>query len=245
MSLISKMEILSVTMSIKETVETKVMQAIKRNTYFSNLSPEQMTALAQITHLERYKEGELIFREGDKATRFFIVVSGLVQVYKISKEGKEIIFHLFGPDEFFAELPVFGKEKTYPAYAMCLKPTQVLAIDGEGFRQLIENQPDMLLNVLLRFAQRLRRFSSLIEDLALRNVDSRLAKYILSVSVNTPGKAKIQIHKKTLAAILGTVPETLSRSFKKLADQGIIQTHEHEIQILDQAGLEKVASLEE
>jgi CRP/FNR family transcriptional regulator len=205
------------------------------------LSDEQLEALSAIASVQCFDEGELIFTEGTEATSFFIVLSGKVQIYKISREGKEVILHLFGPGEMFAEVPIFSGIPKYPANVLCLEKTEVLCIQGEGFRQLVARYPEMGMNILVVFAKRLHEFNGLIEDLALRTVDSRLSKYLLSVSENSPDKAVIRIHKKTLASILGTIPETLSRTFKKLSNDGLIRMEGNKVHLLNRKGLAGLA----
>jgi CRP-like cAMP-binding protein len=220
-------------------------ETLKRLFYFRLLNDDQLDRLEAISATHRYRAGELIFSQGEEATAFFIVLGGKVQIYKLSREGKEMILHLFGPGDVFAEVPVFSGIPKYPANSLCLEDTEVLSIQGSGFRELVLEYPDMALSMLSVFAQRLHRFSEIIEDLSLRTVDSRLAKYLLSVSENSPNKALIYIHKKTLASILGTIPETLSRTFKKLADKGLIQVEENRIQLLDREQLAIIAGVEQ
>lgn len=216
-------------------------ERIKRIFYFRLLNEEQLQAMAAISSVQSFSEGELIFPEGMEATSFFVVLSGKVQIYKISREGKEMILHLFGAGEIFAEVPIFSGIPKYPANALCLEKTEVLSIQGEGFRQLVARYPEIGMNILTVFAKRLHQFNGLIEDLALRSVDSRLAKYLLSLSENSPDKAVIRIHKKTLASILGTIPETLSRSFKKLSNEGLIRMEGNKVHLLNRKGLAGLA----
>jgi CRP-like cAMP-binding protein len=216
-------------------------ERIKRLFYFRQLTDEQMAALSPLCNILKFSEGELIFQEGEEATGFYIVLSGKVQIYKISREGKEMILHLFGPGEMFAEVPIFSGIPKYPANSLCMTDCEILSIQGEGFRSLVMQHPDIALSILTVFAKRLHEFSEIIEDLSLRTVDSRLAKYLLSVSENSPEKAVIQIHKKTLASILGTIPETLSRSFKKLSNEGLIQVEGNRIHLLNREGLETLS----
>jgi len=216
-------------------------ERIKRLFYFRQLTDEQLNALVSLCAIQRFEEGELIFQEGESAQAFYIVLSGKVQIYKISREGKEMILHLFGPGEMFAEVPIFSGIPRYPANSLCMAPSEILSIQGKGFRTLVMAHPDIALSILTVFAKRLHEFSEIIEDLSLRTVDSRLAKYLLSVSENSPDKAVIQIHKKTLASILGTIPETLSRSFKKLSSEQLLKVEGNKIHLLDRAGLETIA----
>ncbi len=204
-------------------IEGPIPERLKRLFYFRLLSEAQLDALAALCTLLKVEAGTLIFLEGDPAEAFFIVLSGKVQIYKTSLEGKEMILHLFGAGEMFAEVPIFSGIPRYPANALCLENAQVLRIDGPGFHQLVSLNPELALNLLVVFAKRLHHFNDLIEDLSLRTVDSRLAKYLLSLSDNASNQAIIRINKKTLAAVLGTVPETLSRSFKKLTQENLLR----------------------
>lgn len=218
-----------------------IQDKLKRLFYFRLLEGAQLEALASLCTVLHFEEGELIFNEGEEAHAFYIVLSGKVQIYKISREGKEMILHLFGPGEMFAEVPIFSGIPKYPANSLCMERCEILRIDGEGFRKLVTQNPELGLNILIVFAKRLHKFSEIIEDLSLRTVDSRLAKYLLSVSENSPDKAVIRIHKKTLASILGTIPETLSRTFKKLANDGLLKVEGNKIHLLNRKGLSTLA----
>ncbi|MCA9840532.1 MAG: Crp/Fnr family transcriptional regulator [Cyanobacteria bacterium HKST-UBA03] len=218
-----------------------IRDTLKHLFHFRLLEDDQLDALAIISSRRTYQAGELIFSQGEEATAFYIVLSGKVQIYKISTEGKEMILHLFGVGEAFAEVPIFSGIPKYPANSLCMENSEILVIQGDGFRALVRQYPDIALNILSELARRLHEFSDLIEDLSLRTVDSRLARYLLSVSENSQDKAVSYIQKKTLAAILGTVPETLSRAFKKLSEKGIIEVEGNHIHLLDRDTLDKMA----
>jgi CRP/FNR family transcriptional regulator len=222
-----------------------VRDTIKRLFHFRLLDDEQLDAMAAICNIRSYPAGDLIFMQGEEAHCFYILLGGKVQIYKISREGKEMILHLFGPGDIFAEVPVFSGIPNYPANSLCTEDVQVLAIEGKGFKALVQENPDMALSLLSVFAQRLHKFSEIIEDLSLRTVDSRLAKYLLSLSENSPDKAVIYIQKKTLAAILGTIPETLSRTFKKLSEKGLIEVQDNRIHILEREDLSVIAGADQ
>jgi CRP/FNR family transcriptional regulator len=222
-----------------------VQDTLKRLFHFRLLNDQQRASLAAICTIRKYRAGELVFSQGEEATAFYIVLGGKVQIYKMSREGKEMILHLFGPGDIFAEVPIFSGIPQYPANSLCTEDSEVLEIEGAGFRTLVQDHPDMALSLLSVFAQRLHKFSELIEDLSLRTVDSRLAKYLLSVSENSPDKAVIYIHKKTLAGILGTIPETLSRTFKKLTEKGLIQVEENRIHLLNRDALISMAGIDQ
>lgn len=218
----------------------KLSEALKKTYFFDALSDEEVNLISSTARLLHLKTGDKIFNEGDDATSFYIVCSGQVQVFK-SGEGKEIILHLFGPDDIFAEFPIFSGIKKYPASAMCLKETELLAIEGKPFREAVVTKPQILMKMVVRMSQRLREFNALIGDLSLRSVDARLAKYLLYISKDTPAEAAVEVQKKTLASILGTIPETLSRTFKRFSADGIISIKNQQIHILNREALQQIS----
>lgn len=228
-------------MAISNTTTATLIDLLKSQFCFTSLNYSQLSAISQFTSVRILESGQPIFNQGEEATHFFIVESGEVQVYKLSAEGKEMILHLFGPGEVFAEVPVFNNFPNYPASALCRKPTQLLAIEGPAFRQLLTEQPEIALAMLSVFAMRLHQFSHTIEDLALRSVDARLARYLLTLSELSPGSPHLVIQKKTVAAILGTIPETLSRALKKLVQEGLIEMQGSQITLCNASQLQQRA----
>lgn len=216
--------------------------ALKDIYYFSGLSDDQLAELSRTAYWTHFDEGNLLFSQGDPANAMFAILAGRVQLYKISRDGKQFILHIFGPGELFAEVPVFSDIPYYPAYAIALEPTDCIGFKAGEFRQMVMAQPLIALATLSVFARRLHEFSALLEDLSLRTVDGRLARYLISVADNATGSAAIHVQKQTLASILGTIPETLSRTFKKLSADGLIDVKGSSIKILDRAALNKLAS---
>lgn len=225
-------------------VPTDIQQLLQTSPYFNVLNSEQLELLSGITQKQQFPAGSHIFGEGEPLNAFYSILAGQVQISKISNEGREIILHLFSEGEIFADFPFFSDMNTYPATAICLEETTVLAINGHQFKTLVMENGKMAFNILSRLGARLKKFNDLIGDLSLRNVESRLAKYLLTVSEISSEKVVIQFHKKTLAAIIGTVPETLSRCFKKLADDAIVDIRKNEIHILDRQALARLANMD-
>jgi len=212
---------------------------------FNGLTERQLAELALIVSDQHYKRGTTIFAEGDRGVGFFILVEGQVKIYKMSMDGKEQTLHIFGPGEPFAEAAVFTG-KSYPAYADTLQDSRVLFIPRDSFVSLIENNPALAMNMLGALSQRLKKFAGMIEALSLKEVPGRLASHLLLLSGQQGGdEFALNIGKAQLASILGTIPETLSRIFKKLSEAGYIEVQGARIRIVDREGLEALASGEE
>jgi len=202
------------------------------------LPAEQVEQLARIALAQTYAKGEIIFQAGDEGSGFFIIVSGRVKVYKTSIEGKEQILHLFGAGDHFAEVPAFDGQN-FPASAMALETSELLFFPRTSFLNLLQDQPILAIKILGVFARHLRIMAQLVEDLSLKEVPGRLATYLLYLSDrnNSSDLVELDMTKSQLAALLGTIPETISRVFAKLSAEDIISTNGSKIKLLDRQRL--------
>jgi len=213
---------------------------------FSELEIKELRQITAISSISRYKRNDIIFLEGERYRGFFIVLKGTVKVFKTSSEGKEYVLHLVNPPQAFADVPLF-EGGNYPANAQALEDCVLLFIPKQGFIELLRENPTISLKMLAGFAKRLKSLSRQVEDLSLKEVVNRLARYLVDElerngTENLPEPfLKLPISKSTLAAHLGTITETLSRTFKKLQDEGIIQVHGKKIFVQDFARLKELA----
>lgn len=205
---------------------------------FQNLSAEQLEALANIAIPQHYKKGETLFLEGDAGTGFFVVKTGRVKVFKLAPGGKEQILHLFGPEEHFAEVPAFDGGN-FPASAAAIEKTEVVFIPRQAFLAVLQQHPALAIAILSTFARHLRRLAHLVDTLSFKEVPERLASYLLSLSDRAAGSdwIELDLSKGQLAALLGTIPETLSRAFYKLSQEGLIESNGSQIRICDRGQL--------
>lgn len=205
---------------------------------FGGLPSRQIDDIAAIAVEKSYEKGETIFLEGDRGIGFFMVGEGRVKIFKVSSGGKEHILHIFGEGEPFGEVPVFHGQP-FPANAEALMRTRTLFFPRDRFVHLVEANPTMALNMLAVLSMRLRRFAAQIENLSLKEVPARLAGYLLYLSEEQDGAEVVQldISKGQLASLLGTIPETLSRIFAKMSEEGLIKVNGRFIHLLDRDGL--------
>lgn len=221
---------------------TTLIEQIASISLFNGLPADQIEALTMITIENSYLKGENIFSEDEQATGFYAVLSGRVKVFKLSSEGREQILHIFGPGEVFGEVPVFAGKK-FPATADAMEASRILFFPRDSLIRLIEKNPAIALNMLAVLSKRLRSFTSMIDDLSLREVPGRLAKHLLYLSEQKQNSHDLELNitKGQLASLLGTIPETLSRILTKMAEQGIIESDGRKIRILERDTVEDLA----
>jgi CRP-like cAMP-binding protein len=212
-------------------------EALRKTPLFFDLPPEDMDRIGGISAMRRYGKREAIFREGDPADGFFVVVSGSVKVFKLSADGKEQVLHILEAGQSFAEATIFEGGR-FPASAEALGDCDLLFLPKRPFIELLEKNPKMAVRMLGSLSRWLKRMTDLVENLALRDVEARLV-FFVSEEMSTRGVPirdgavyEIPVSKNVLASRLGTVPETFSRTLKKLQEEGKIRVKGNQIRIL-------------
>lgn len=215
---------------------------------FSQFEVSELRQISGFSSVKRFKKHDTIFLQGDPYSGFYLVLKGKVKVYRISAEGKESIVHLIRPFDPFAEVPLFEQLKHYPVSAQALEESVVFFIPKDDFINFIEAHPQIYFKIITGFAKKLRELTTRLESLATNEVTTRLANYLIQeLNQSALGKQNgkrtviLDIQKSTLAGYLGTITETLSRTFKKLQDEKIIEVDGKQITILDFARLKELA----
>ncbi|MDZ7698573.1 MAG: Crp/Fnr family transcriptional regulator [Deltaproteobacteria bacterium] len=220
----------------------KTIATISKAVLFNGLPETHIEQVAEIALKQSFNKGELIFSEGDDGNGFFLVVDGLVKIFKLSLDGKEQILHIFGPGEPFGEVPVFSG-RAFPANAEAIQESRLLFFPRKAFVNLIHKTPSLALNMLAVLSMRLRQFTVQVENLSLKEVPARLAAYLIYLSAEQENKkaVELEISKGQLASLLGTIPETLSRIFQKMNAQHLIEVKGRRITFLDYPALEELS----
>lgn len=209
---------------------------------FNGLTEEQLEQVQLITSSREMSRGELIFSEGDEGNGFYVVVEGRIKIFKLSPEGKEQILHIIGPGEPFGEVAVFAG-RSFPANAQAINNSRLLFLPRSDFVDLISSNPSMAMEMLAVLSMRLRQFTMQIESLSLKEVPGRLASYLMLMASeqSDPESVDLPISKGQLASLLGTIPETLSRIFARMSQQGLVQVQGRTILLKDKPGLVDLA----
>jgi CRP-like cAMP-binding protein len=220
----------------------EIVERLMEIPLFEGLPKDQLGDLASIALAKPYGRGATIFTEGESGTGFYVLLEGRVKIFKLSPDGKEQILHIFGPGEPFGEVPVF-EGRAFPANAEALDSSRALYFPRTAFVSLIERNPSLAMSMLGVLSRRLRTFTVLVDNLSLKEVPGRLAAHLLYLSrdVQNTDDVELDISKGQLAAMLGTIPETLSRILARLTKHGYIESDGRRIRILDRSGLKELA----
>ncbi|HRI14883.1 MAG TPA: Crp/Fnr family transcriptional regulator [Verrucomicrobiota bacterium] len=202
-----------------------LMSTLRSCQLFAGLRTEDLQAVANLVTVRTLTKGEYLFHEGEPATGFYLVQKGAINVHRVNAAGKEQVIHVFRAGETFAEAAL-ATERGYPADARAVEASQVLQIQKSGFVDLLKRHPEIALRILGSMSAHLRVVVSQLEDLTLKDVETRLANWLIKrCPAGESGPVTIELRgtKRTLAAELGTVSETFSRSLAKLRGQHLLE----------------------
>lgn len=215
---------------------------LKQVPLFSGLNSLDIERVSRLVIRRKFRKGQRIISEGQILDGFYIVISGQIKVYKLSPDGKEQILHIVTAGDTFAEVAAFAGRHS-PANASAIIDSEVFFLFTDDLIRLIKDNPRLSLNMLASMSKYLRHMVSVIDELSLKEVSARLAKYLIDLSISSNGKEVIlPISKKELSARLGTVSEVLSRNLSKLQSKNIIKVTGKNISIRNRDRLEQIAA---
>ena len=209
---------------------TEFKQAVIVNTLqscplFTGLPQMVLAQIAAITAVKSLDKNTYLFHAGDPARGFYVVQCGAINVHRVNATGREQVIHVFRAGESFAEATL-ATDRGYPADARALEPTRVLLVQKEGILDLLKRQPELALRILGSMSARLRMLVGRLEDLTLKDVETRLANWLMrrcpDPQSEGPARIELSMTKRVLAAELGTVSETLSRTLAKFREQKVL-----------------------
>ncbi len=231
------------TSTLAEFKQVALVNTLKHCQLFAGLPPADLHAIAEITVVKSLDKGDYLFREGDPARGFYVAQKGAINVHRVNPVGKEQIIHVFRAGESFAEATL-ATMSGYPADARALEPSQVLLVQKDGFLSLLRRQPELALRMLASMSMHLRVLIGQLEDMTLKDVETRLANWLLkrcpNPSSTDPVTVELKTTKRVIAAELGTVSETFSRTLAKLREQDQVTVKGKTLTILSPLKLQQL-----
>jgi len=223
------------TSALAEFKTVALVNTLRSCQLFTGLPQMDLEQIAVVTVVKSLEKDEYLFHEGDPAMGFYIVQRGAVNVHRVNAAGKEQIIHVFRTGDSFAEVAL-ASPTGYPADARALEPTQVLLVQKEGILALLTRRPELALRMLGSMSSHLRVLVGQLEDLTLKDVETRLANWLVKRCPNAqsekPANIELKMTKRVLAAELGTVSETFSRTLAKFREQKLVTVKGRTVTVL-------------
>jgi CRP/FNR family transcriptional regulator, dissimilatory nitrate respiration regulator len=209
-------------------------------------SDEAVATLARRSRVSDVARGTHLATEGEAADQFGLMVAGKARVFYLGADGRQITFETVETGQPFAAVGALAGTR-YPANVEAATPATVACVPAAALFELLDSEPSVASSLIADLANRVVNFTAVVTTLSL-DVPSRVARYVFQLALRsgrpTPGGLEVSLGMKKgeLAMALGTVPETLSRAFAKLAAEGIMDVHGQLVTVLDMRALAALGS---
>jgi CRP/FNR family transcriptional regulator len=211
---------------------------------FQSASPALRAEIHDAAAVVSLGAGEYFLREGDTCAHFAIVVSGKMRVFKLGENGHEITLYHVGPGEACPlNVACILSDRPVPAMARVEEAVEAVVVPAAQFRRWIAEHESVRTFVFQMFSSRLSDMMSLVEEVAFRRMDQRVARRLQELFARQNGSpGTVEITHADLAADLGTAREVVSRLLKEFERLGAIGLSRGRILLRDPALLRELAS---
>jgi CRP/FNR family cyclic AMP-dependent transcriptional regulator len=185
-----------------------------------------------LTHCQRrrYTAKSTIIYAGDRCDSLFFIIKGSVTILIEDDEGREMIIGYLNAGDFFGEMGLFdkeGQEQERSAWVRAKSECEVAEISYSKFRDITLQDPDILLTLGSQMAERLRKTTRKVGDLAFLDVTGRVARTLLDLckqpdAMTHPDGMQIKITRQEIGRIVGCSREMVGRVLKSLEEQGLV-----------------------
>tara|TARA_A100001011_G_scaffold382710_1_gene452894 strand:+ start:1100 stop:1783 length:684 start_codon:yes stop_codon:yes gene_type:complete len=216
----------------------KKIELLQTVSIFWDLKSKELGYIAEKMVARHYDNGNYIFLEDSDGEQCFFVLEGSVKVTRLSKDGREVILAMLNEGDFFGEMSLLDGESR-SANVIALEKTEVLKLDRRDFLDVVNDYPQIAVQLLKELAGRLRKSDRQIASLSLSDAEKRIALCIIRFAdeQGVIQNGKVSIPKtpiqQDIANMAGTSRETVSRALSILEKEGLIARNGRELMILD------------
>lgn len=182
------------------------------------------------SRVRELKQGHVLFHDGDSGREMFVIQAGKVRISKTVREVEKTLVVL-GPGEFFGEMSILNNQPR-SATATVEEDAKVLAIDPKTFESMVRGNAEIAVRMIKKLAARLQEANEQIENLLLRDHNSRVVHHIAHLAKQgkpVPDGVSIEVNLKDLAAKIGmdldpvneVINKLLRAKLVKITDRGL------------------------
>jgi len=207
---------------------------------FAALERSDLSALLDQAQTTAYAETGLLFSQGDKADRFFVVLAGRVNLFALTETGDQSVIEVFDAVATFAEAAMFSSGK-FPLNCEVVAGSRLVHVPAGPFMRRLSENRQLAFHLLSGLSRWQVRMIHEITELKSKSPGQRLASFLLALAKNSEGSAQLRlpITKAVLASRIGIAPESLSRALGRLKAVGV-ESHGREVVLTDLDALRRL-----
>lgn len=171
--------------------------------------------------------GEALFRQGDPASMFYIVVSGRLRVTQTTSDGQQIIIRYLGPGEIAGYTALYAGG-CHPGTATALDVTELLGWSDTAVADMMTRYPTIAMNAVAVLGTRYHDMQIRLRELSTEKVERRIAHTILRLAGQAGRRTArgieiaFPLSRQDLAEMAGTTLHTVSRTLSAWEEQGLV-----------------------
>lgn len=214
---------------------------------FSVLTLDQKEILKKNNSSQRFKKGDIIFKEGDKPTGLLWLSEGKVKIFKEGVGGREQIVRMAKPVGFIGYRALFAEENHH-ATAVAIEDSTICTITKDAIFKLLRSNPELCLSIIKAFATELGFSNNRTVTLTQKHIRGRLAESLIFLK-DTYGfedddtTIKIYLSREDIANLSNMTTSNAIRTLSTFAGEGVIGIDGRKIKILDLQKLERISEL--
>ena len=220
--------------------------ALLSSPFFRSMRPEELDAIVAFATERRYARGETVISKGDPGSSMMAILAGRIRIGNVSQDGKEVTLNVIGPGEIFGEIALLdGKPRS--ADGVALEATTVMVVERRDFMPFLLRHEGLVERLLVVLCDRLRRTSIALEEIALFDLQARLARLLMKLSQDygrpLPGggvRIDLKLSQRDLATLVASSRETVNKQLRGWREQGVVEQSAGYLVVKDSAALTRL-----
>lgn len=218
-----------------------------KNSVFADLNDADKETIFNHHSCNRYKKGEIIFKEGSKPNALICLVEGKVKIFKEGVGGREQIVRLAKPGGFIGYRALFAKEN-YLASAIAIEESIVCSIDKKDLYKIMEENHQISFKILQLLASELGMSNTRTVSLTQKHIRGRLAESLLFL-IETYGfeddnaTIKAYLSREDIANLSNMTTSNAIRTLSTFASEKVISLDGRRIKVVNLPKLRKISEL--
>lgn len=213
--------------------------------FLTNLDDQDMASLCRTSKSIHLDPQQMLFRESEKASRFFVVLSGKMKLVRVNGQGRECILGSASEGDVLGEVAACAPDGTYPYDAQCLEQAELQAFSARALKDMINARSDYVSGMLGYMSEAVRSNVNEMEILSRPSAQDRLVRFILQQLPGNKGSGaeefELPLPKGLIASRLAMQPETLSRLLTDLRRKGVLNVDRRRVVVYDRKALEALS----
>lgn len=213
---------------------------------FSTMDERALDAVIAHATSQRIPQGEAVFRQGEVAKSFFVLLHGRLKVVKVTPDGSQFVVRFVNPGDLYGIAKAL-RRPDYPATALALVDSVTLVWPNAIWDGLVAAHPAFAGNVMQTMGQRLDEAHTRLKELSTEEVAARVAHTLLRLVKQSGREAQegvvfdFPLTQQDIAEAAGTTLHSVSRVFGAWEKAGLVTTGRRKIVVHDVRGLAALA----